>query len=40
MIAQNNKLRSENRQLKQKIADLEKGIERIKKKIAEQQEQQ
>ena len=39
VIAQNNKLRTENRQLKQRIADLEKGIEKLKKEIEEKQEQ-
>ena len=40
VIAQNNKLRTENKQLKQRIAELEKCIERTKRKIEEKQEQQ
>ena len=35
VIAQNNKLRNENRQLKQRIIELEKGIEKVKKEIDE-----
>ena len=39
VIAQNNKLRNENKNLKQRIIELEKGIERLKKEIEEKQEQ-
>ena len=36
-IAQNNKLRNENKQLKLKIIEIEKNIEKVKKEIEEKQ---
>ena len=38
-IVQNNKIREENRKLKQRIIELERNIERVKKAIEEKQAQ-
>ncbi len=39
VISQNNKIRNENKQLKLRIIELEKSIEKVKKEIEEKQAQ-